>query len=75
MGCLRAITLFNPDAKGIQNGTLVDAQREKVYASLEEYVKSNYPDETGRFARLLLRLPALRSIGTLKRRRRIFDLR
>jgi len=63
VGCLRAITLFNPDAKGVQNGTLVDAQREKVYASLEEYVKTTYPEETGRFARLLLRLPALRSIG------------
>lgn len=37
--------------------------REKVYASLEEYCKMHYPDEPGRFAKLLLRLPALRSIG------------
>ena len=63
MGCLRAIILFNPDAKGVTQRALVDSQREKVYASLEEYVKLQYPDEMGRFARLLLRLPALRSIG------------
>lgn len=63
LGCLRAIILFNPDAKGVTQRALVDSQREKVYASLEEYVKLQYPDEMGRFARLLLRLPALRSIG------------
>lgn len=63
LGCLRAIILFNPDAKGVSQRALVDSQREKVYASLEEYVKLQYPDEMGRFARLLLRLPALRSIG------------
>lgn len=41
----------------------VEQLREKVYASLEEYCKMHYPDEPGRFAKLLLRLPALRSIG------------
>ena len=41
----------------------VEALREKVYAVLEEYCKQNYPDQPGRFAKLLLRLPALRSIG------------
>jgi hypothetical protein len=41
----------------------VEVLREKVYASLEEYCKSTYPEEPGRFAKLLLRLPALRSIG------------
>ena len=42
---------------------MVEGLREKVYASLEEYCKTQYPDEPGRFAKLLLRLPALRSIG------------
>ncbi|KAK7095001.1 retinoic acid receptor RXR-like isoform X3 [Littorina saxatilis] len=63
LGCLRAIVLFNPDAKGLQAVQEVEQLREKVYASLEEYCKSRYPDEPGRFAKLLLRLPALRSIG------------
>ncbi|XP_063057084.1 retinoic acid receptor RXR-gamma-B isoform X2 [Engraulis encrasicolus] len=63
LGCLRAIVLFNPDAKGLSNPQEVEALREKVYASLESYTKHKYPDQPGRFAKLLLRLPALRSIG------------
>ncbi|XP_029641199.1 retinoic acid receptor RXR isoform X5 [Octopus sinensis] len=63
LGCLRAIVLFNPDAKGLVSTQEVESLREKVYASLEEYCKCQYPEETGRFAKLLLRLPALRSIG------------
>jgi len=63
LGCLRAIVLFNPDAKGLKATSEVEALREKVYASLEEYCKTHYSDEPGRFAKLLLRLPALRSIG------------
>lgn len=41
----------------------VELLREKVYAVLEEYTRTTHPDEPGRFAKLLLRLPALRSIG------------
>nr|BBC78046.1 retinoid X receptor [Corbicula sandai] len=63
LGCLRAIVLFNPDASGLTSVLEVEHLREKVYASLEEYCKTRYPDEPGRFAKLLLRLPALRSIG------------
>ncbi|XP_032903659.1 retinoic acid receptor RXR-alpha-B-like isoform X2 [Amblyraja radiata] len=63
LGCLRAIILFNPDAKGLSNAADVEVLREKVYASLESYCKQKYPDQLGRFAKLLLRLPALRSIG------------
>ncbi|XP_072115043.1 retinoic acid receptor RXR-beta-A isoform X2 [Mobula birostris] len=63
LGCLRAIILFNPDAKGLSNPADVEILREKVYASLESYCRQKYPDQLGRFAKLLLRLPALRSIG------------
>uniref|UniRef100_A0A671XDG1 Retinoid X receptor beta n=1 Tax=Sparus aurata TaxID=8175 RepID=A0A671XDG1_SPAAU len=63
LGCLRAIILFNPDAKGLSNSSEVELLRERVYASLESYCKQKYPDQQGRFAKLLLRLPALRSIG------------
>nr|XP_033816060.1 retinoic acid receptor RXR-alpha isoform X2 [Geotrypetes seraphini] len=63
LGCLRAIVLFNPDSKGLSSPIEVEALREKVYASLEAYCKHKYPDQPGRFAKLLLRLPALRSIG------------
>ncbi|XP_060054174.1 retinoic acid receptor RXR-gamma isoform X2 [Erinaceus europaeus] len=63
LGCLRAIVLFNPDAKGLSNPSEVECLREQVYATLEAYTKHKYPDQPGRFAKLLLRLPALRSIG------------
>ncbi|XP_076347613.1 retinoic acid receptor RXR-like isoform X1 [Tachypleus tridentatus] len=63
LGCLRAIILFNPDAKGLTMTSYVETLREKVYAALEEYCKKNSPKQPGRFAKLLLRLPALRTIG------------
>ncbi|ESO13203.1 hypothetical protein HELRODRAFT_62045 [Helobdella robusta] len=63
LGCMRAIVLFNPDAKGLVSPQPVECLREKVYASLEDYCRQQAPDEPGRFAKLLLRLPALRSIG------------
>jgi len=51
------------DAKTLSSPQTVESLREKVYATLDEHVKQQYPDEPGRFAKLLLRLPALRSIG------------
>ena len=63
LGCLRAIVLFNPDVKSLSDSAHIESLREKVYASLEAYCRSKYPDRPGRFAKLLLRLPALRSIG------------
>ncbi|KAL1124082.1 hypothetical protein AAG570_001852 [Ranatra chinensis] len=63
LGCLRAIILFNPDVRGLRSVQEVEVLREKVYASLEEYTRLKHPDEPGRFAKLLLRLPSLRSIG------------
>ncbi|XP_015926865.1 retinoic acid receptor RXR-alpha-A isoform X2 [Parasteatoda tepidariorum] len=63
LGCLRAIVLFNPEVKGLKSNSQIENLREKIYSSLEDYCKQNYPDQPGRFAKLLLRLPALRSIG------------
>lgn len=63
LGCLRSVILFNPDVRGLKSAPDVEALREKVYAALEEYTRTTHPDEPGRFAKLLLRLPSLRSIG------------
>lgn len=63
LGCLRSVVLFNPEAKGLRNTAQVEALREKVYAALEDHCRHQYPEQPGRFAKLLLRLPALRSIG------------
>ncbi|KAG8036624.1 hypothetical protein G9C98_003946 [Cotesia typhae] len=63
LGCLRAIILFNSEIRGLKSASEVEILREKVYAALEEYVRINRPNEPGRFAKLLLRLPSLRSIS------------
>ena len=63
LGFLRCIVLYNIDAKNLTESSKVEQLRERVYASLEDYVRTNHPSDSGRFAKLLLRLPALRSIG------------
>ncbi|XP_034940747.1 retinoic acid receptor RXR-alpha-B isoform X2 [Chelonus insularis] len=63
LGCLRAIILFNSEVRGLKSVQEVELLREKVYAALEDYVRVTRPREPGRFAKLLLRLPSLRSIG------------
>jgi len=63
LGCLRAVILFNPDSKGLKSVPQVEQLREKVYQALDEATRVSHPEEPGRFAKLLLRLPALRSIG------------
>uniref|UniRef100_A0A9J2Q0K2 NR LBD domain-containing protein n=1 Tax=Ascaris lumbricoides TaxID=6252 RepID=A0A9J2Q0K2_ASCLU len=60
LGALRSIILFNP---GLQCSSLVESQREKVYHCLEEYCRQQNPHQSQRFAKLLLRLPALRSLS------------
>ena len=63
VGCLRSIVLYNPDVKGLSCSSHIECLRERVYSTLEEYTESKSPDESGRFPKLLLPLPALRSIG------------
>ncbi|VVC90314.1 unnamed protein product [Leptidea sinapis] len=41
----------------------VDVLREKMFSCLDEYCRRSHSSEEGRFASLLLRLPALRSIS------------
>nr|BAP15929.1 ultraspiracle 2 isoform [Henosepilachna vigintioctopunctata] len=61
--CLKAIILLNHDVRGVKAVPEVTQLREKVYIILEDYTKATHPNEPGRFSKLLLRLPSLRSIG------------
>ncbi|XP_055942383.1 retinoic acid receptor RXR-alpha-B-like isoform X1 [Argiope bruennichi] len=63
LGCLKTIILFNPEAKGLKSVNEVNNLRDKVYTALEDYCKQHYPMQGSRFSKLLLRLPALRSMG------------
>lgn len=60
---LKAIILLNPDVKGLKNRQEVEVLREKMFSCLDEYCRRSRGTEEGRFASLLLRLPALRSIS------------
>ncbi|XP_045470767.1 retinoic acid receptor RXR-alpha-B isoform X2 [Harmonia axyridis] len=63
LACLKAIILLNHDVRGLQSVPEVTVLREKVYSLLEEYNRATHPNEAGRFSKLLLRLPSLRSVG------------
>lgn len=63
LACLKAIILLNPEIRGLETKKDVEALREKSYVCLEDHCKQNHACEDGRFAQLLLRLPALRSIS------------
>lgn len=57
------LVIFLSGSKGLKSITEVEILRDKVYIALEEYCRIAHPEEPGRFAKLLLRLPSLRSIG------------
>ena len=49
--------------KNLKDSALVERLRDRIYSILENYCRQRYPDQSSRFAKLLVRLPALRSIG------------
>ncbi|XP_015929728.1 retinoic acid receptor RXR-gamma-A isoform X2 [Parasteatoda tepidariorum] len=63
LACLKAIILYNPEAKNLKSTNEVNNLRDKVYTALDDYCRINHPQQPSRFSKLLLRLPALRSIG------------
>lgn len=54
---------LNLDVPGLKSVAQVESYREKVYACLEEYCRQTRPNQSGRFAKILLRFPSLRSVG------------
>ncbi|XP_056178331.1 LOW QUALITY PROTEIN: nuclear receptor subfamily 2 group F member 5-like [Falco biarmicus] len=61
--CLKAVALFSPDAVGLSDPGQVAGLQEKSQCALEEHVRRQHPSQPSRFGRLLLRLPALRSVS------------
>lgn len=61
--CLKAIVLFSSDACGLGDQGHVESLQEKAQCALEEYVRSQYPNQPTRFGKLLLRLPSLRTVS------------
>ncbi|XP_067269046.1 LOW QUALITY PROTEIN: nuclear receptor subfamily 2 group C member 2 [Pseudorasbora parva] len=61
---LKAIVLFSPDHPGLSSCSQIEKFQEKAQMELQDYVQKAYPDDTYRLARILLRLPALRSMSS-----------
>merc|ERR1719211_926205 len=62
--CMKAIVLFTSDAPGLTDVQVIEQMQEKSQCALEEYCRSQYPNQPTRFGRLLLRLPSLRTVSS-----------
>jgi len=62
--CMKAIVLFTSDAPGLSDVQIIEQMQEKSQCALEEYCRSQYPNQPTRFGRLLLRLPSLRTVSS-----------
>lgn len=75
--CLKAIVLFSSDRKpepaqrlsnaynacAVTDTNHIESIQEKSQCALEEYCRSQYPNQPTRFGKLLLRLPSLRTVS------------
>lgn len=52
------------DAPGLTDVQVIEQLQEKSQCALEEYCRSQYPNQPTRFGRLLLRLPSLRTVSS-----------
>ena len=51
------------DAIGLTDSSVVEQLQEKSQCALEEYCRTQYPNQPTRFGKLLLRLPSLRTVS------------
>ncbi|KJH43987.1 hypothetical protein DICVIV_09989 [Dictyocaulus viviparus] len=63
LNSIKAMVLFNPDTPSLQETLKIETLQEKVQTSLDEYCRSQKPHQLGRFGRILLRLPSLRTVN------------
>lgn len=57
------LNFISTDVRMLTVRDLVKEIRAEIYSCLDDYCRQKHPNEDGRFAQLLLRLPALRSIS------------
>ena len=52
------------DAPGLSDTHMIEQLQEKSQCALEEYCRTQYPNQPTRFGKLLLRLPSLRTVSS-----------
>lgn len=61
---LNLILLPFTDACGLSDVAHIEQLQEKSQCALEEYCRTQYPNQPTRFGKLLLRLPSLRTVSS-----------
>ncbi|RNA44373.1 Retinoic acid receptor RXR [Brachionus plicatilis] len=62
MACLKAILLFDPDAKGLKNSSKIGEIRDWICIILSKYCRRpSFQEDPTRFPKLLMRLPPFKS--------------
>lgn len=56
------------DACGLSDVSHIESLQEKSQCALEEYCRTQYPNQPTRFGKLLLRLPSLRTVSSQVRK-------
>ena len=56
--------LLVADACGLSDVAHIESLQEKSQCALEEYCRTQYPNQPTRFGKLLLRLPSLRTVSS-----------
>eukprot|EP00057_Strongylocentrotus_purpuratus_P004550 XP_003728922.1 PREDICTED: nuclear receptor subfamily 2 group E member 1 isoform X1 [Strongylocentrotus purpuratus] len=60
--CLKALTLFRPDSRGLREVMTVERLQDETQLTLAEYNHAHYLTQRARFGKLLLLLPSVRSV-------------
>ncbi len=57
------LNVYISDACGLSDPNHIEQLQEKSQCALEEYCRTQYPNQPTRFGKLLLRLPSLRTVS------------
>lgn len=61
---IKFILIWFSDACGLSDVAHIESLQEKSQCALEEYCRTQYPNQPTRFGKLLLRLPSLRTVSS-----------
>ncbi|XP_070531925.1 nuclear receptor subfamily 2 group E member 1-like isoform X2 [Ptychodera flava] len=61
--CLKAIVLFKTEIRGLREGLQVETLQDQAQLMLAEYTHARFPTSRVRFGKLLLLLPALKTVS------------
>ncbi|CAH2049529.1 unnamed protein product, partial [Iphiclides podalirius] len=64
LSVVKSVAAISANACGLSDVPHIESLQEKSQCALEEYCRSQYPNQPTRFGKLLLRLPSLRTVSS-----------